>query len=300
MGLFSDLFKKRVVVSRPVATPVGQNLNYPNTPIVIQTPQAQAPGGGDTQQTIYRMLDEIGSLPIGAQLFQALTAAGKQIGVRYAGPNQNSAAGGVKGYVKLRQWHDAQDSKNFAQELGTTLHNLQLATGHDKTWVAQQLHVQHVPTWANQEIQPYGNPVHPGSGPLPQGATQLQIIEDLLDRYLAGKELPSLDELDALLLLLEDHLTPGAGVVTRIMFDPHKEIVQGKARPPHCGLFHELMHALYNAQGRQLGREDSIQEGNGGRLFEAMAVGLGLFGKRPLSENGFRAALGVSLRTAYP
>ena len=304
MSRFAHLFRRGPQVGAPVAVPTNVNINYTHAPIVIQP--ATVPSQGDPSQTILRMLEEIRSFPIGSQFFQALTAAGKQIGVRYAGPNANQAAGTSRGYVLLRQKHDAGDAAAFGQELQQTLNNLQVATGHGVAWVAQQLYTQTVTTWANAQIRPYQNPPRPsaaphaGSGGRPLPLTPPQIIAVLINSYLAGNALPSRDEADAIMLVLEDYLNPGVGVVTRIEFDPHKEIVNGQLRPPHCGLFHELMHAYYNALGRQLGREDSLNERNGGRLFELMAVGMGPFATRPFSENAFRAALGVPLRLTYP
>lgn len=303
MSFFTNLFRPGPRVGAPVTAVTTANINYPHAPIVIQPPAV--PGQGDPSQTIVRILEEIRAFPVGAQFFMALQAAGKQIGVRYAGPNNNQAAGSVKGYVLLRQKHDAGDAAGFGQELQNTLNNLQAVTGNDNRWVAQQLYLQTVTTWANGQIRPYGNPQRPpapprgpGARPLPQ--TPPQIIEGMLNTYLAGTTLPDRDEADAIMLVLENYLNPGTGVVTRVSFDPHKEIVNGRFRPPHVGLFHELMHAYYNALGRQLGREDSLNEGNGGRLFELMAVGMGPFAARPFSENAFRTALGVPLRTSYP
>ncbi len=305
MSKFADLFRRGPSVGAPVATTTTANLAYPYAPIVIQPPMVA--GQGDPSQTIFRMLEEIRSFPVGAQFFMALSAADKQIGVRYAGPNNNQAAGGVRGYVLLRQKHDAQNAVGFGQELQQTLNNLQAATGNGIPWVAERLYYQQVATWNNQQVRPYRNPAPPvvaaphggnGTKPLPQ--TPPTIIAGLINAYLAGTALPSRDEADAIMLVLEDYLNPGAGVATRIYFDPHKEVVNGMTRPPHCGLFHELTHAYYNALGRQLGREDSLDEGNGGRLFELMSVGLGPFATRPFSENAFRTALGIPLRLSYP
>ena len=104
------------------------------------------------------------------------------------------------------------------------------------------------------------------------------------------------------MLVLEPWARSGTGVGTRINYDPHKDSSGGLPRPPHAALFHELVHALYNAGGNQLGREDSSIETAGGRLFELMAVGLPPFDTRPFSENMFRAAWpgGCSPRRAYP
>jgi hypothetical protein len=306
LGVLRNVFNRGPVVGAPVpvAGP-GVNVNYPHAPIVVQPAALPLPGGGNATATILRMLDEIRSFPVGNNFFQALTAAGKQIGVRYAGPNNNQAAGAVRGYVLLRQHHDSGNAASFGAELQVTVQTMQAATGNGIPWLAAQLHQQAVTTWANAQIRPLGNPPRPPApphvgGPRPLPPTPPQIIQGMINNWIAGGGLPTRDEADALMIVLEPWLNPGLGCATRINFDPHKEVVAGVRRPPHCGLFHELVHAYYNATGRQLGREDSLNEGNGGRLFELMAVGLGPFAARPFHENAFRAAIGAPLRMAYP
>lgn len=302
--MFGSIFSRGPKVSRPVvAAATAGNLNYPGTPIVVQPPQV--PGQGDPSQTIFRMLQEIAATTVGGNFFNAIQAAGKQIGVRYAGPNNNQAAGAVRGYVLLRQYHDSGNAAQFGAELQYSLNALRLSTGHDTAWVAEQLHRLSFRGWQNVMLRPFQTPPRPpvvagpgGAKPLPQ--TPPQLIAGMIGQWVAGNGLPSLDQADALMLVLQDYLRPGLGCVTKINFDPHKEIVNGVARPAHCGLFHELVHAYYNALGRQLGREDSLAEGNGGRLFEMMAVGLGPFANAPFTENAFRAEIGVVLRNTYP
>jgi hypothetical protein len=306
LGVLRNLFNRgpNIGAPVPVAGP-GVNVNYPHAPIVIQPAALPMPGGGNATATIYRMLDEIRAFPVGNNFFQALTANGKQIGVRYAGPNNNQAAGAVRGYVLLRQQHDSGNAAGFGAELQLTIQNMQVATGNGIPWLADQLYRQDVTTWANGQLRPLGNPPRPPVGPgvgmaRPLPPTPPQIIQGMINNWIAGGGLPTRDEVDALLLVLEPWLRPGLGCATRINFDPHKEIVAGVQRPPHCGLFHELVHAYYNGSGRQLGREDSLNEGNGGRLFELMAVGMGPFAAKPFHENAFRAAVGAPLRNAYP
>lgn len=304
--MFGSIFSRGPKISRPVIAPTVGNMAYPGTPIVVQPPTV--PGQGDPSQTIFRMLQEIGATTVGGAFFLALQAAGKQIGVRYGGTNNNQAFGAVRGYVLLRQHHDSGNAAQFGAELQAALTALQLATGHDTAWVADQLYRLSFRTWTNAAptLRPFQNPPRPAAPVVAVGAarpvppTPPQLIAAMIAQWVAGNGLPSLDQADALMILLQDYLNPGLGCATRITFDPHKDIVAGVARPPHCGLFHELVHAYYNALGRQLGREDSLAEGNGGRLFEMMAVGIGPFTAATFSENAFRTELGVVLRNTYP
>jgi hypothetical protein len=276
--------------------------------IILQPPAAALPGGANPVTTTYRMLDEIGTFASGIALFQAINNAGRQVGVRYMGPNANQAAGGVPGYKLLRRHHDVGNPIAFGLELQATINTMNLATGNGIPWVANQLYQQLVPTWANGTIRPFQNPPMPPRAPMIGGnrgaapPTPPAAIAGMLNAWIAGTApaLPTRDQIDAIMMVLEPWLANGPGCATRIQFDPHKVIVNGTARPPHCGLFHELMHAYYNSIGGQLGREDSLDENNGGRLFECMAVGLGVFGARPLSENVFRAEMNVALRLSYP
>jgi hypothetical protein len=112
--------------------------------------------------------------------------------------------------------------------------------------------------------------------------------------------LPNYDETDFLLLVLEQWLSPGKGVGSRINYDPLKTQSGGQERPPQMAFFHELCHAYYNATGTQLGREDGSREENGGRLFELMAAGLPPFQNRQFGENQMRSSWPCALRTQYP
>lgn len=299
-------FNRKPKISAPVpVTQAAGNVRYPHAPIVIQPSHLALPSGANYTQTVLRMLDEINSFPIGQNFFQALTAIGRDIGVKYAGPNTNQAFGGARGYVRLRLHHDAGSAAAFGPELQATITNMQHASGHDINWLAGQLYTVQVPTWAGGMLpSPFRSlpviPVGPGARALPM--TPPQRIGHRLNQWINGVGLPSRDEMDGLMLVLRDWVNPGVGLVTRIEFDPLKVLVGGVARAPHIALFHEMVHAYYNGLGRQLGREDSLNEGNGGRLFELMAVGLGPFATEPFSENAFRAVFPGphGPRTHYP
>lgn len=298
-------FTRTTKVGRPQAAPqVGGNIPFKNYGVIVQPGLQPLPTGNDSRQTILQHLAEIEAFAPGLALFQAILATGKQVGVKYAGPLNNQAAGTARGYYILRMKHDAQDNLGFSQELALAIGKM-TAAGHDMNWLANQLYNVTIPTWnGGSMLSPYRTAplvVPPGQAvarPMPQ--TPIVTITAQINAYIAQTARPSNDEMDAIMLVLEPWLTPGLGCATRVDYDPNKVIVNGQMRPAQCGLFHELTHALYNVQGRQLGREDSANEGNGGRLFEAAAVGFGPFAARAISENAYRAALGVLPRGSYP
>lgn len=120
-------------------------------------------------------------------------------------------------------------------------------------------------------------------------------VEGKVDDWLSGRVLPSFDQADLLLQVMEPCLKPGDGQRAIVWYDPEWDT----GRPPVAGLFHELVHAYYTVKGRQLGVEDSSEEYRGGRHFELMSVGLPPFNTRPYSENKFRQALPWPDRTEY-
>jgi hypothetical protein len=302
MGFFS----RKPKISRP--TPVfhaAAPVRYPNTMIEIRPSAATLPGGGNYTETVYRHLAEMESTGVGAALIAELGRLGKTQTIIYAGPNSNQAAGGLGGYKRLRKYHDMGDNAQFAAELLFTLQ----ASTHDKQWLAKQLYETQLPTWQATSLpSPFRNPPRAAAPPSRPGApkalplTPIALAVTEIDSWLAGTTRPGIDQMDVLMLVLEPWARSGNGCGTRINYDPHKDQAGGLPRPPHAALFHELVHALYNASGDQLGREDSSLESAGGRLFELMSVGLPPFDTRPYSENQFRAAwpAGCAPRAQYP
>jgi hypothetical protein len=293
MGLFG-----RVKVTRPVPVPPpAGDVLFPGTTISVRN-TVIAITGGQYAPTVMQHLNDIQGFVVGQALFQAITAYGKKQVIKYAGPNANQAAGGgLASYKVLRRYHDCEDKANFATQLQATI----TASTHDKHWLATQCYQTLLPLWSGaSSTSPLKNVPCLRRTPTSAPPTPIQAIEQRIDIWLAGTALPSLDEMDILCLVLEPWLTNGGGSNTLISYDPHKVKVGNLDRPPQVALFHELMHAYYNAAGGQLGREDSADENNGGRLFELMAVGLPPFDTRTFSENQFRVALGVAKRMAYP
>jgi len=252
----------------------------------------------DYAQTVFQHLNEIQGFVVGQAFLTAMAAFGKRQVLVYGGPNNNQAAGGgVSAYKRLRRFHDRNENANFAAELLATIN----ASPHDKAWLADQCYRQDLPLWsAANAMSPFRGLPQPPRAARALPKTPVQLAEDLIDSFLAGAALPTRDQMDILCLVLEPWLVNGTGTNTLINYDPHKVVASGTHRPPQVALFHELVHAYYNAAGGQLGREDSLNEDNGGRLFELMSVGLPPFDTRPYSENAFRHALGVSNRAQYP
>lgn len=298
-----NLFGNKLKISRPQPTqvipPVG-DVQFPGTSIhvrnsiIFQTGNPYAP-------VVLQHLSDIQSFPVGRTFLAAITSLGKKQVIKYGGPGANQAAGGgLASYKLLRRHHDTGEAVNFAAELRTTLG----ASAHDKRWLAEQAYHMNLPQWSGDKVpSPLSTlkaPPQPPANPRPLPPTPVDLIERKVDEWLAGTSLPDRDQMDILCLVLEPWLRDGTGTNTLISYDPHKVVVAGVSRPPQVALYHELVHAFYNASGGQLGREDSIDEGNGGRLFELMAVGLPPFEDRPYSENRFRSAVGVETRKKYP
>ncbi len=106
--------------------------------------------------------------------------------------------------------------------------------------------------------------------------------------------------MDVLSLVLEPYMTAGIGTPSRIRYMPDVRESQNGERPPEVALFHELVHAYYNATGRQLGGEESLGgEQMGARLFELMAMGLPPFEDRQFHENRLRDAWPWRRRIRY-
>jgi len=288
----------KVKVGAPVATtlPAG-DIQLPGTTVFVRN-AVIAQTGGQYARSVLQHLNEIQGFVVGQAFLAAMSAFGKRQVIVYGGANNNQAAGGgVAAYKRLRRYHDRNENANFAAELLATIN----ASTHTKAWLADQCYHMDLPLWSGAATtSPFRGLPQPARAPRALPRTPVDLAEDLIDTFLAGTALPTRDQMDILCLVLEPWLVNGGGSNTLINYDPHKVVAAGTHRPPQVALFHELVHAYYNAAGGQLGREDSLNEDNGGRLFELMSVGLPPFETRPYSENAFRQALGVQDRTQYP
>lgn len=298
-----SLFHRKPRVSKPtLVTHSGAPIKFQNTTIQIKHSGRNLPRGGHYQSTVLRHLEEISSFHVGKRFFNALTKFGKNQIILYGGDNSNQAVGSPMGYKLLRKYHDAMSFAQLADELKITMQKGNL----DKVQLAGLLYNTPLPTWKGSEKpSPFRNLRTESSGGA-QLRPQDRILP-LIDGWLRGDGAGRLtnDQMDALMLALHQHcpdaINRGKGVGTRINYDPHKTQTAGQKRPPQVKLFHELIHAYYNAGGNQLGREDSAREENGGRLFELMAVGLGPFTDAEFSENELRKVWpGCPISKCYP
>jgi hypothetical protein len=232
--------------------------------------------GGNAQfhQAVLQQLAEI-QQQVGAQFFTDLARPGKKQVVVPVGPQGSQVVGYPTAYKKLRQLDDSGNTAGFAAELTSTLQT----AGHDAAWLTAQLMATGLPRWDGT------------TDPAPIAPFQdTQTTRSKVDAWLAGAKRPDIDEMDVLMLVLAQWAANGPGVSSRIEYDYTKTALSTGPRPPAVGLFHELVHAYHNAHGSQLGREDSVKEDNGGRLYECMAVGLGPFAGHPYTENAMRAS----------
>jgi hypothetical protein len=94
----------------------------------------------------------------------------------------------------------------------------------------------------------------------------------------------------AVIVALYDESAAGPGSDSNVRFrvtkDPNDLTDPNAERPPAVGLAHELIHAMYNAQGMQPGLEIYHFTTT---LAEQICVGLGPWAKRSISENAIRA-----------
>jgi len=234
---------------------------------------------------------------MGHDFLTAISGYGKRQNIIYGGQNSNQAAGSAMGYKLLRKHHDATERVLFSEELHRTIS----ASGMNLQRIGELLYNTKLPGWnGSSTASPFQSiaPPIPVSGHAPK--TPAEFIAGIIQTWIDRTAFPTNDEMDILCLVLRRWLNNGVGVGTRINYDPHKVLTTSGSRPPHVALFHELVHAYYNAAGSQLGREDSASENNGGRLFELMSTGLPPFDAEPYSENKFRSIIGVAPRKTYP
>ncbi len=285
-----SLFSKKPKISSPSSvTHSTLPQIFSGTTIEVRHSGIPYPGGGNYQDTVLRHLEEIRSFPVGQQFFQALTAFGKKQAILYNGVNSNQAAGSPMGYTLLRKYNDNGDDAKFAAELRLTMQRAGLSSGD----LGDLLGKTQLNNWQGGVDQ----------SPFPMFLQDRIAVQ--VETWLKGATRLGHAEMDVLMLALYQtapgSIKSGSGVGTRINYDPHKTSTAGIERPPQVKLFHELIHAYYNAGGNQLGREDSAMVTNGGRLFELMSVGLPPFDTAPFSENKLRAEWpGCPQATVYP
>jgi hypothetical protein len=285
-------------VAPPLATPPG-------------VPVRPAQVGACVPYILQHLLD-LRNLPFGAAFFNALiNLAPKRQVVQFIGidvPNENSIhGGGIAGICKkMRSAFEFSDWDGARCELNFALHAEQSATpAHDLNWFADQLLVSPLHRW-NPATTAATSPLNPG-GALPgaplYAALKAALVQRLTNLKANSAQLgPNNDQdrvlFDLMVIVLKDRLRNGPGNSSMINYNPMKTVIGSGPRAPQCALFHELVHAYYNAQGAQLSTENSESEAVG-RYFELMAVGLPPFQNEPYSENRARTPFGALLRPYY-
>ena len=130
------------------------------------------------------------------------------------------------------------------------------------------------------------------------------VLSGQLTEYRTGRQSlkmkgPTREIFDLLVYILRDYLEDGNGSNCLVQYTPLKiNLPIGGQRPAQIALFHELVHAYYEAQGKNMSEEDSQYEWNG-RYYELAAVGLPPFDTAVYGENQMRALFGVAARPFY-
>jgi hypothetical protein len=250
-------------------------------------------------------LTDIQSTPPGAAFFTAITAFNKRQVIVYNGSgvmNEMACRGPGQGAAKvIRNRAGESDYVGVGNALDAGLTAAVAANpAHTQLWFSQQLLTTPLHGW-NPAHNPANSPLNPqGRAPgTPPFADLLAGTDQLVTKWRNGTlQLRDASTIDIAIFVLQDYLANSGGGSSIIYYNPCNPGAGAAARPPQCALFHELVHAYYNAGGCQLSQEDSSTE-RVGRYFELMAVGLTPFAGRPYSENVMRAAMGQPARTQY-
>jgi hypothetical protein len=254
---------------------------YPNTNIqIVKCNNYQ----GNYQDDVVKSLDHISLLF--PQFLTQLTQTGKTIRVVYNGMGDNQIAGNNDGgsYVIRYRHTEVVNGHITTVAFGHSL-QVELTSNHLTAPVlAAALPLVGLPGWnGHTRLNPFA----------------LMTVPNRLARvtgWLAGTANDPTDtEMDVLVMCLTNP-TCGPGCDVRIYWDPQYVV----NRPAIVGLFHELVHAYYLTKGANPGIIESTREGDGGRHFELMAVGMPPYHDREFSENKLRGRIGVGPRNAYP
>jgi hypothetical protein len=258
---------------------------------------------GDAEYTKKAMetLEEIEDTKVGKAFFKELASTmaktGKKVNIKYVANQGNCCmAWGAGQYIKLIE--DA--GKGGGNAADRVMHAMNEAREKDKDLKTYEAIAERI----YRTVKPSLKPNFSNKNPLTTAKPGPNIVKQILDRIQAWTtdpkaflgEKPEIRE--TVLLVLEDYWEPGSKTNCSVCFDPSKTTVGGKARPLSVALFHEMVHAYYSIQGRQLGHDNPPSANN--TLYEAMCVGLPPhFHDRPFSENKIRAEMKVPLREFY-
>lgn len=261
-------------------------------------------------RTVTALLREIEGREVGRQLLDRLDAAITARQTREAGPYaeirwraSNICISGGPYNVSLREARiAAQDDPGarglFHDRLKTTL----LLLGYDVDdpvslrRLVIDLSVVDVPDWNGRRL-----------ATLWEGAPTEAARMDRVRLWAAPEPplrgtaaaLPDVDPMDILLIFARAALDPGAGGWAVVGFNPAVRTgYDNRPRPGDVALFHELVHALYTVEGRELAKLN-VPENRGARLGELEAVGLGPFAGAPIHENRYRQQRPFRERPTY-
>jgi hypothetical protein len=230
-------------------------------------------------------LNQIRSLPLGANMLTAIHASGYMIRLTFptihdaithrcngTAPNTTRTGGGdefrrpVASATPLLQLQTLQIAYASAQ-----------AAGYNDQDIATAINAAAAATDINAAAA---------------GAPQrnLNITALNVSNFLTGvTPLPTDIQYHYLVYALEAYLPRGSGQSSRVRFDPWNELRGASRRAPVIGLAHELVHAWHNARGARLFTDDDLEN-------EMMTVGLAPFDRvaltgkqRKYTENTFRA-----------
>ena len=269
-----------------------------------------APAVGEYRDLVFQQLDQIRAFGPMTNFFTLITACGKRQVICFVGtgvPNDNSCSGSGAGKKKIITnlgtggWSAARCDLNTAIAAWCLAN---IGVNADE-WLAEQVLTSQLHRWNPADTSansPY-NPRGIGLG-LGEWDQMVQMLARRINDYRAGRmsiRNAACDErelLDLLIIILRDHLQDGNKSSAMVRYTPMKVATGSGPRPAQVALFHELVHAYYEAQGKNLSNEDSVHEWNG-RYFELAAVGLPPFDNEPYSENKLRDELVVARRIRY-
>ena len=253
----------------------------------------------DEQGMISVTLTKIWQKQLGKDFFAAIALAceanGRKIVVRYRQNSGNScAAWSAAQYIKMVQERGSEGDSKMGRRFETAL-NAAITDGKTLGELAAKLYRMKTPSLLESQCK--------GDSPLRDITPGPGVLSSTESKFSQWKNAGALgreksDVYECVLLLLEDYWEPGDTTNASIVYDDTKLSLGGKARPIAVSLFHELTHAYYAVQGKQLGIESPPSATN--TLYEGMCVGLAPHHQdRPYSENKCRAAFNTGLRKDY-
>lgn len=161
------------------------------------------------------------------------------------------------------------------------------AEGHanDHAWLAARINA---------------TPVYALNGPVSAAPSNLGVTAAHVTGWIANATWPApfagpaVESLaNALLTALQTgaRTRPGLGVASLVSWEPQGQSITTTTgvvvqRSKSIGLAHELVHAMYNGAGQQMGIDNAHHST---ALYEYMCVGLGVWANEPISENAIRA-----------